>query len=68
MSAVVYNIAILFNIKISLFRRKINAQYYVMFVSVETVKTVTSMTFYLIQVDTSLQGTDQGLRNSYQRL
>lgn len=68
MSAVVYNIAILFNIKISFFRRKINAQYYVMFVSVETVKTVTSMTFYLIQVDTSLQGTGQGLRNSYQRL
>lgn len=39
-----------------------------MFVSVETVKTVTTMTFYFTKVDTNLLGTDWFLRNAYQHL
>lgn len=39
-----------------------------MFVTVETVKTVTTMTFYFIKVDTSLLEIGQLLKNSYQYL
>lgn len=54
-----YNIAILFNMNTSLLRQKKNVQNYVVFVSIETVKMVTSMTFYSLKVGTSLLGISQ---------